>query len=181
MSRLVAVDPAKATGKAKDLLEKVKAKFGVTPNMMRTMANSPAVLEAYLNFNNTMAGGSLSAKLREMIALAIAQANACEYCLSAHTAIGEMVGLRGDEILSGRQSVAADTKADAALKFAKTMIARSGDVSDADVKRVRDAGYSEGEIAEIIGNVALNVFTNYFNQAAQTEIDFPRVTPSPAA
>lgn len=181
MSRLVAVEPAKATGKAKDLLEKVKAKLGLTPNMMRTMANSPAVLEGYLNFNNTLAGGSLSAKVREQIALAVAETNGCEYCLSAHTAIGEMVGLGRDEILSSRQSVSTDTKVDAALKFAKTIVARSGDVTDADVNRVRHAGYSEAEIAEIVANVALNVFTNYFNQVAQTEIDFPRVTLSPAA
>ena len=181
MSRLVAVDPAKATGKAKDLLDKVKMKLGVTPNMMRTMANSPAVLEAYLNFHNALAGGSLSAKLREQIALAVAQTNGCEYCLSAHTAIGEIVGLGRDEILSSRQSVSTDKKVDAALKFANTIVARTGDVTDADVNLVRHAGYSDGEIAEIIANAALNVFTNLFNQATQTEIDFPRVTLRSAA
>ncbi|MGB7292844.1 MAG: carboxymuconolactone decarboxylase family protein [Thermodesulfobacteriota bacterium] len=159
----------------------MQAKLGLTPNMMRTMANSPVVLEAYLNFNNTLAGGSLSAKLREQIALAVAETNGCEYCLSAHTAIGEMVGLGRDEILSSRQSVSTDKKVDAALRFAKTIVAHSGDVPDDDVKRVREAGYSEGEISEIIANVALNVFTNYFNQVAQTEIDFPRVALSSAA
>ncbi len=181
MSRLMAVDPAKATGRAKDLLDKVNGKLGVTPNMMRTMANSPAVLEAYLNFHNALAGGSLSAKLREQIALAVAQTNGCEYCLSAHTAIGDMVGLGRDEILLSRQSVSTDKKVDAALKFANAIVARSGDVTDSDVNLVRQAGYSEGEVAEIIANVVLNVFTNYFNQAAQTEIDFPRVTLSRAA
>ena len=181
MSRLTAIDPAKATGKAKDLLEKVKAKFGVSPNMMRTMANSPAVLEGYLNFNSALAGGFLSGKLREQIALAVAEANGCEYCLSAHTALGEMVGLGRDEILSSRQAVAADKKVDAALKLAKTIVARRGDVTHDDIKRITDAGYSQGEVAEIIANVALNVFTNYFNQVAQTEIDFPRVALSSAA
>lgn len=181
MSRLTAVDPAKATGKARNLLEKVKAKFGVSPNMMRTMANSPAVLEGYLDFDNALAGGSLSGKLREQIALAVAETNGCEYCLSAHTAIGEMVGLSRDEILSSRQSVATDKRVDAGLKFVKSILARRGDVTHDDIKRVKDAGYSEGEIAEIVANVALNVFTNYFNQVAQTEIDFPRVPLSSAA
>lgn len=181
MSRLVAVDPAKATGKAKDLLEQVQGKLGLTPNMMRTMANSPAVLEAYLNFNNTLAAGSLSARLRERIALVVAETNGCEYCLSAHTAIGKMVGLGTDDILASRQSTSTNPKVEAALKFATRIIACRGDVSDNDLGQIRQAGYTEEEIAEIIAGVALNVFTNYFNQAAQTEIDFPRVELSRAA
>jgi uncharacterized peroxidase-related enzyme len=181
MSRLIAVDPAKATGKAKDLLDKVQAKLGLTPNMMRTMANSPAVLEAYLNFNNSLAEGSLSSRLREQIALVVAEANGCEYCLSAHTAIGKMVGLGTDDILASRQSTSTNPKVEAALKFASRIIARRGDVSDNDLGQVLQAGYAEGEIAEIIANVALNVFTNYFNQVAQTEIDFPKVALSRAA
>lgn len=181
MSRLIAVDPAEATGKAKDLLDAVQEKLGLTPNMMRTMANSPAVLEAYLNFNNTLAAGSLSSRLREQIALVVAETNGCEYCLSAHTAIGKMVGLGIDDILASRHSTSTNPKVEAALKFARRILARLGDVSDNDLGQVRHAGYTEGEIAEIIANVALNVFTNYFNQVAQTEIDFPRVALSPAA
>jgi uncharacterized peroxidase-related enzyme len=181
MSRLIAVDPAQASGKAKDLLDGVQAKLGLTPNMMRTMANSPAVLEAYLNFNNSLAEGSLSSRLREQVALVVAEANGCEYCLSAHTAIGKMVGLGTDDILASRHSTSTNPKVEAALKFATRIIARRGDVSDNDLGEVRQAGYTEGEIAEIIANVALNVFTNYFNQVAQTEIDFPRVALSRAA
>lgn len=175
MARLIAVDPAKASGKAKELLDKVKAKLGITPNSMRTMANSPAVLEGYLVFSNALAGGSLSAKLREQIALAVAETNGCEYCLSAHTATGKIVGLTENEILSSRQTASTDPKVDAALKFAKTIVARRGEVTDDDLIRIRQAGYSDGETAEIIANVVLNIFTNYLNQAAQTEIDFPKV------
>lgn len=175
MARLTAIDPAKAAGKAKELLDKVQAKLGLTPNMMRTMANSPAVLEAYLGFSTALAGGSLNAKLREQISLAVAESNSCAYCLSAHVAIGKMVGLGDDEIISSRQSNSTDPKVDAALKFAKTIVARRGEVTDDDVNRVRQAGYTEGDIAEIIANVALNTLTNYFNHAAQTEIDFPKV------
>ncbi len=93
MPRLNAVDPARATGKAKDFLDAVKAKLGLTPNMMRTMAGSPAVLEGYLSFGTALGGGSLPPGLREQIALAVAEANRCDYCLSAHTALGRLAGL----------------------------------------------------------------------------------------
>ena len=176
MTRLQALDPATTTGKARDLLEAVHKKLGITPNMMLTMANSPAVLEGYLNFSAALAGGSLSARLREQIALAVAQANSCEYCLSAHTAIGKMVGLQEDDILASRQSASTDARTDAALRFAHQMVVRRGELDASEVDQVRAAGYSDGEIAEIIANVALNLFTNYFNHVAGTEVDFPRVS-----
>ncbi len=175
MARLTAIDPAKATAKGKELLDKVKMKLGVAPNLMRTMVNSPAVLEAYLNFSGALAGGFLSAGLRERIALAVAETNSCEYCLSAHTAIGKMVGLGDDEIIDSRESHSTDPRIDTALKFARTIVTSRGEVTDNDLNLVRDAGYTEGEIAEIIANVVLNIFTNYINHAAQTEIDFPKV------
>lgn len=177
MARLIAVDPAKATGKAKELLDVVKAKIGMTPNMMRTMANSPAVLEGYLGFSAALAGGSLNPKLREQIALAVAESNSCEYCLSAHTAIGKMVGLGEIEITESRKAASNDPRVNAALKFARIVVARRGEVTDDDLGYIRQAGYSDGEIAEIIANVVLNIFTNYFNHIAQTEVDFPKVTP----
>ena len=94
MPRIQALDPASATGRAKELLDGVRRKLGRTPNLMRTMANSPAVLEAYLGFSGALAGGTLPVKLREQIALAVAQVNGCDYCLAAHTAIGKSAGLR---------------------------------------------------------------------------------------
>jgi uncharacterized peroxidase-related enzyme len=175
MSRLTATNPTETTGKAKDLLDAVQKKLGLTPNMMRTMAQSPAVLEAYLNFSGALAGGSLNAKVREQIALAVGEANSCEYCLSAHTAIGKMVGLSEDDINGSRQSSSGDAKTDAALKFARTIVLERGEVSDRDIQRVREAGFTDGEIAEIVANVSLNIFTNYFNHVAGTEIDFPKV------
>jgi uncharacterized peroxidase-related enzyme len=175
MARLTAVDPGRATGKAKELLDLVKAKIGMTPNMMRTMANSPAVLEGYLGFSTALGGGSLNAKLREQIALAVAESNNCEYCLSAHTAIGKMVGLGDTEITASRKAASNDPRVNAALKFARIVVARRGEVTDDDVAYIRQAGYSDGEIAEIIANVVLNIFTNYLNHIAQTEVDFPKV------
>lgn len=175
MVRLVAVEPTQATGKAKELLAQVQAKLGMTPNMMRTMANSPAVLEGYLSFSNALASGVLNPQLNEQIALAVAEVNSCEYCLSAHTTIGKMVGLSDRELNSGRRSFSDDSKVDAALKFARTIVVSQGQVTTEDVNRLRQAGYGDAEIAEIVANVILNIFTNYFNHIAQTEVDFPKV------
>lgn len=181
MTRIQPVNYEVATGKAKELLDAVKSKLGMTPNMMKTMAQSPAVLEAYLNFSGALGGGELSAKLREQIALTSAEINNCGYCASAHTAIGRMVGLGSDTINSARQGRAADSKTDAALKFARGIIVNRGEVSDTELAAVKNAGFSEGEVAEIIANVALNIFTNYFNEIARTQIDFPRVQIGAAA
>lgn len=175
MPRLTAIDPASATGKAKELLDGVQATLGVTPNLMRTMANSPAVLEAYLSFNTALGRGRLSAKEREQIALAVAEANGCEYCLSAHTAIGKKVGLPESDLLASRLGTSPDFKVAAALKFAQAILSQRGQVTDEDVNRIRRAGLGDAEIAEIVANVALNVFTNYFNLVAETTVDFPRV------
>ncbi|MDX2030225.1 MAG: carboxymuconolactone decarboxylase family protein [Blastocatellia bacterium] len=175
MPRLNAIDPKAATGRAKELLDGVKAKIGMVPNLMRTYANSPAALEGYLNFSGALAGGLLDAKLREQIALTVADANSCEYCLSAHTAIGKMVGLNESEIVSSRQASSGDAKVDAALKFAHQIVVKRGEVFDSEVQAVREAGYTDGEIVEIVANVALNIFTNYFNHVAQTVVDFPKV------
>lgn len=173
--RLCAVDPATATGKTKDLLGAVHSALGRTPNMMRTMANSPAVLEGYLNLNAALGKGALRPALREQIALAVAEANACDYCLSAHRVFGQMAGLTSDQIADSRHAASADPKADAALKFAVAVVATKGAVTDAHFATVREAGLTEEEIAEILAHVALNVFTNYFNKAARTVVDFPMV------
>jgi uncharacterized peroxidase-related enzyme len=175
MTRIQPVSYEESTGKAKELLDAVKAKLGTTPNMVKTMAQSPAVLEAYLNFSGALGGGKLNARLREQIALVSAEINGCGYCAAAHTAIGKIVGLGEEAILAARNGKAADVKADAALKFARAVIVNRGEVSDADLEAVRGAGYSDGEIGEIVANVALNIFTNYFNEIAKTDIDFPKV------
>ena len=175
MPRISAVDPAATTGKTKQLLDAVQAKLGLTPNLMKTLAHAPAALEAYLNFNGALASGVLESQFREQIALAVAQANSCEYCLSAHTALGAITGLSQEEIAAGREARSANARRNAGLRFAKTVVVERGNVSDGALAQVRDAGYSDAEIAEIIGHVALNIFTNYFNQVAQTEVDFPRV------
>ena len=177
MNRFQPLDPARAEGEAKTLLDAVQAKLGMTPNMTRMMAQSPAVLEGYLALAGALAGGKLAAKLREQIALTTAEANACEYCLSAHSLIGRSVGLTPSDVEAARDADAADVRAKAALRFSRALIADRGQVSDADIARVRGAGFTDGEIGEIVANVALNVFTNYFNNVTRPVVDFPHVKP----
>lgn len=178
MPRINPVQTAEATGKSKQLLEGVQAKLGITPNLMKTLAAAPAALEAYLNFGAALSHGVLDAKFREQIALAVAQANSCEYCLSAHSAIGQMAGLSLDEIYASRASRSKNAKEEAGLQFAQAIVVQRGEVPDNAVEAVRKAGYTDAEITEIVANVAINIFTNYFNHVAQTEVDFPRVSPA---
>ena len=177
MPSLHQIAPEAASGKAKELLDAVKEKLGLVPNITRAMANSPAVLEGYLGLSGALGKGSLSAKSREQIALAVAQSNQCDYCLAAHSAIGKMVGLTPDQILDSRRGTAIDPRSDAVIRFARKVVDERGQVSDADVAEVRAAGLDDGTIAEVVANVALNIFTNYFNHVAETDIDFPKVEP----
>jgi uncharacterized peroxidase-related enzyme len=174
MPRIKTISPESATGKAKDLLEGVHTKLGRVPNMMRAMANAPSVLDGYLHLSDALGKGSLSAKTREQLALAVSQANECDYCLAAHSAIGKMVGLTADQIRDGRLGTAVDSKTDALIRFARKLVDSQGRVNDDDVQDVRAAGFDDGAIAEVVANVALSIFTNYFNNVAGTDIDFPR-------
>ena len=176
MSRIPPVDRNTTNDGVRRNFDAVQKQLGVVPNMMRTMAQSPSVLEGYLGFGAALRRGRLPVALHEQIALAVAETNSCDYCLSAHTALGLGAGLSNDDLAASREARATDPKVAAALQFARAVVDRRGDVRDQDLARVRTAGYTDGEIAEIIAHVALNVFTNYFNRAAQTDIDFPLVT-----
>ncbi|WP_229070522.1 carboxymuconolactone decarboxylase family protein [Actinoplanes sp. DH11] len=175
MPRLATVDPATAEGQARTLLGRVERALGVTPNMMRAMANSPAVLDAYLQFSGALSKGRLPAAVQEQIALTAAVQNECGYCLAAHTVLGAKAGVSPDDLVAGRDGHASDPRVQAALTFAKQVIASKGFVADDDLAAVRAAGYSDGEIGEIVAAVALNTFTNYFNSVGQTTLDFPAV------
>ncbi|QDT44104.1 Carboxymuconolactone decarboxylase family protein [Gimesia alba] len=177
MPRLTAIAPEAAEGKSKALLEGVQAQLGMTPNLMRTMAHSPAVLDAYLKFSGTLAEGSLSKQHREQISLTVGESNQCGYCLAAHATLGKMVGLEPEQIQQSRSGSDTDPATDALLKFSRKILEKQGFVSDQDLEDVRRAGHDDPAIAEVVANVALNIFTNYFNHMAQTEIDFPEVEP----
>ncbi len=177
MSRIHQIVPESATGKAKELLDAVKGKLGLVPNMTRAMANAPAILEGYLSLSGALGKGALSAKDRERIALAVGQANGCEYCLAAHSTIGKMVGLTADQILDSRRGTSVESKSAAIVQFARQVLDKQGRLSDADLADARIAGLDDAAIAEVVGNVALNIFTNYFNHVAATDIDFPKAEP----
>ena len=181
MQRIEAIDPNQAAANVKSTLDGFKAKLGVVPNLLTTMAVAPAVLESFVAFSGAIAKGHLPAKLREQIALATANVNGCDYCASAHQALGRMAGLSQDEVTSALSGRASDAKVAAALSFAKAVHADHGQVSDATLQSVRSAGWSDAEILEVIANVVLNVLTNYVNNVADTEIDFPRVSTHKAA
>jgi uncharacterized peroxidase-related enzyme len=181
MSRITAIDPTTATGQTAELFTTVKSKLGIVPNLMRTFGQSPAALEAYLGFSGALGQGVLPAKVREQIALAVAEANACDYCLAAHSLLGKGAGLSPDAILAARRGAAVDPKPDALLKFAAAVVETRGLVSDEALAQVRTAGASEAEIIETVAHVALNILTNYTNHVAQTVIDFPKVAALPVA
>ena len=178
MQRINAMDPQAASGTAKTLLDGVQHKLGFVPNLMRTLAVSPATLDAYLSFNDRLSHGILSPKLREQLALTVAYSDSCQYCLAAHTAIGGMLGLSPAQLEAAYSADSSDPQIAAALHFAQQLVQNQGHVSDEDMAEVRQAGYGDAEIAEIVGHVALNVFTNYFNTVAQTDVDFPKTRKS---
>ncbi len=176
MTRLSALATDTATGKTKELFNAIEGKLGMVPNMMKTMGNSSAFLEGYLNLSSALGTGSLGTKTGELVALAVAEANECSYCLSAHTYIGgNLVKIKDDAMVAARNGRSDDPMTDAILKFAVSLVTKRGHVDDHDVAAVKAAGVTDGQIGEVIGHVALNILTNYFNNTAQTAIDFPQV------
>ena len=175
MPRIQPIDIDQAEGKAKTLLEGVNKAMGMTPNLMKTLAHSPAALEAFLSFGKALGGGGLSPQLREQIAVTVARTNDCDYCLAGHWALGKRVGLDDGELRANMNAESADERVKAALQFAKAIVDEKGWVTDEQYEAVRAAGFGHGEILEILAVVAINTFTNYVNHLAQTEVDFPAV------
>ncbi len=175
MPRIHPVNRKNSDAKTSTLLNAVEKQLGMLPNMISTMANSLPVAQAYLDFHQRLSAGALPAPLREQISLAVSEANQCDYCVSAHSFYGRKSGLSETDVLDARHGTAMEEKAHAAVAFARKIVQERGHVGDEDVADIRRAGYSDGEIAEIVANVALSTFTNYFNRVADTEIDFPAV------
>lgn len=175
MSIITPIAPENAQGQAKELLDAVAATFGAVPNLFRVAAQSPAALDGLLKLFGAVGAGVLSAKVRESIALAVAEANGCDYCLSAHSAISRNAGLSGGEIEAARQARSDDAKTARLLAFAVGLVKRRGLVSRTEVENLLNSGVSAGEVVEVVANVALNTFTNTLNHVAGTEIDFPVV------
>ncbi len=177
MSRIAtpaSIEAAPAASQA--TLHAVEKTLGKAPNLFRMVANSPAALEGYVGLIGALGKGSLPAQTRARIALAVAEVNGCSYCLSAHTYLGRLVKLDDAEMTLNRSGGSNDPKADVAVRFATLVTRERGNVSDADLRALEDAGYDDAQIVEIVLHVALNVFTNYVNKIAETEIDFPVVS-----
>ena len=177
MSRIATPPSVDAAPEAsRPLLEAVGKQLGVVPNLFRMVSNSRAALEGYVGLLGALAKGTLPAATHERIALAVAEFNECDYCLSAHTYLGKNVAkLDERELSASREAGSNDAKAAAALRFAAKVVQARGHVGDADVAAVRAAGYDDAQVLEIVLHVALNTLTNYVNSVADTEIDFPVV------
>lgn len=175
MPRIAPLNPAAATGQNAESLAAVKKMLGGTPNLFTTAARAPSVLQGLVAMFATTAAGTLDGKTREAIALAVAEVNRCDYCLSAHTAIALGAGLDQDQIDRARDASSADPKTAAMLRFARGVTIGRGQVTDSDFEKLMAAGVTDAQALEIVANVTLNVFTNYVNLLASTEIDFPVV------
>ena len=173
---------ADAPAASQPLLNAVKAQLGVVPNMFRLISTSPQALEGYLGLSGALGHGALPAATRERIALAVAEVNGCDYCLSAHTYLGKNLAKLDDaEIAANRAGASNDPKADAAVRFAAKVTRARGHVSEGELAAVKLAGYSDAQIIEIVQHVALNTWTNYVNEVFKTDIDFPVVAAGKAA
>jgi uncharacterized peroxidase-related enzyme len=179
MSRLPTPSTIEAAPAASQpLLQVVKRKLGVVPNLFRLVSNSPAALEGYLALSEALGKGTLPAATHERIALAVAEVNGCSYCLSAHSYLAKQVAkLDLSEVDANRSGTSSDPAAAAAVKFAAKVVRERGHVGESDVRTLKAAGYTDAQVVEIVLHVALNTWTNYLNEVAKTEIDFPVVTP----
>jgi len=175
MTTISPLDPAQATPEVAAILQAVKAKLGRVPNLFLTLAKAPAALKAYLGASEAIGTGRLDAQQREVIALSVAEANGCDYCLAAHSAIGKMVGLDADTIAQSRSGVPANHRQAAIASFARAVVRERGQVSPLDLQAAREGGLDDQDLLEVVANVAINILTNYTNLVAGTEVDFPKV------
>ena len=181
MCRISPIDPDALTAARDEVLDAVRAKFGMVPMMVRTMARSPAVLSGWAALDAALAKGVLGSRVSELIALEVAQVNLSPYCLAAHSALGQMVGLSPDDAVEARRGHAPrrgqgeDPKEAAAIRLALAILETRGGVSDEVLCLCREAGLSDQEMTEVSAHVALNVLANYFTRLAEPQIDFPMV------
>ncbi|MBV7544086.1 carboxymuconolactone decarboxylase family protein [Acidovorax sp. sic0104] len=179
-ARVPLVDRATASGQARTLLDQIHGAFGTTPNMFRAVAHSPAALQSMWSAFGALGGGVIGAALGEQIAVAVANRNACDYCLAAHTALGRKAGVSGEALAAAQAGESADPRTAAVLRFAVQLVDQRGQVDAADVQALRDQGLSDEHIVETVAHVALNLFTNYLNVALAVPVDFPGVKLRPA-
>lgn len=173
MSRISSVTQEGASAPVKELYAQIQKKMGKVPNIFLHMGNSPQVLTAFIKLNELTEQLSLPRNLQELIALGVSEANHCNYCVSAHSAIAKHMGIQEQDVLQARKSEHPDAKTTAILRFARSIVEKHGQVSDNEVAHLKAQGVSDRELAEIVLVVVSTIFTNYFNNAFKTEIDFP--------
>ncbi|QGZ61122.1 carboxymuconolactone decarboxylase family protein [Paraburkholderia acidisoli] len=174
MSR-VSLEVNHAPAASQPVLTQIQQAFGTTPNMFKAVANSPAALKSMWAAFGALGQGTLGAKLGEQIAVAIANRNRCEYCLAAHTVLGQKAGATADDMAAAQVGASADARTAAALTFALAVVEQRAQLADTDVSALREAGFDDQQIVEIMAHVALNLFTNYINVALDVPVDFPKV------
>ena len=173
MPRLKTVEPSDAGPEVASMYQQIEQKIGMVPNILKGMANSPAVLQAYMSFSGALQEASLSSAEHEVVYLNTSEANRCHYCVSAHSTLATSIGLSADEVVNIRRGEPSDPKHRALARFTRRMMETKGFVEDADLEAVRDAGYGDQQIAEAIAVIALATFTNLFNHVNETQLDFP--------
>lgn len=173
MARLNVVSPEQATGATKEIFDDLTRKTGKVVNIFQAMGNSPAALKAYLAMSAALAEGELSKEDREAVYLAVSEQNGCHYCVSAHTMIAQRIGMSEEQTVNARRFSSGDTKQATLLGFVKSVIASKGHVTDEELQSVREAGYTDGQIAEAVAYIGLATYSNLFNHVHDTPLDFP--------
>lgn len=181
MQRLPSMDPQVAQGRRKELFDTVEQALGMIPNAAKVMANSPSVLASYLAFSTSMAELKIGEKLHNQLKLITSESNQCDYCTSILTAVAPAAGLSADDIVAGRTGNSDERRTKGALAFANDVLDSRGKVTDAQLAAVRDAGFDDQEIVEIVASVVLGCFTNFLNNVADTQLDVARAEPIDSA
>ncbi|OPG10417.1 carboxymuconolactone decarboxylase family protein [Microbispora sp. GKU 823] len=175
MSRLNVPSPDDVPDGVAGILDNVGAQFGFVPNMFATLASNPTVLDVVMTLQGTLSR-VLDAKTRHTIALAVSQANGCDYCLAMHTYVSsELGGMSSDDIDLARAGSSIDPKRAAVARFAQQLMESRGRVSDADLAAVRGAGYTDPQILAIVTVAVQVLLTNFINNVNQTDVDIPAV------
>ena len=175
MSNIKLIDPAITTGSQQQTFGQIQKAFGTVPNMFRAIGNSSAALNSMWTSFVALGQGTLGQQLGEQVAVLVANINRCEYCLAAHTMLGQNAGLTAAQLSEAQVGKSNDKKVQAALIFSSKMVSQRAHLSTFDIAEIKQAGFNDADIAELIAHVALNIFTNYTNVSLAVPIDFPQV------
>lgn len=174
MSR-VSLNTEQAPAASQAILTQINQAFGGVPNMFKAVSNSPAALKSMWGSFGALGAGTLGPQLGELIAVAIANRNKCEYCLAAHTVLGAQAGASAEQLAEAQVGQAQDAKTAAVLNFVLKVVDKAAQIDTADVESLRAQGFADEQIVEILAHIALNIYTNYINVAFDVPVDFPHI------